>query len=182
MRPTPRLLALCALLTLVAPAVPCAATVFYARDEALNLAFPQADRTEPRDFYLTAAQRSQIEQRAHAPLESDLVTLYVGYRGDTVLGYAVIDTHVVRTLPETFLVVLTPEGAVAATYVLAFYEPSEYLPAPRWLAQFADKRVGDDLQIGRGIAAITGSTLTSQAVAGGIRRALALHAVLLKGP
>ena len=155
------------------------ATVFYARDEALRLAFPDAERTEARDFFLTAAQRTEIEQRARAPLESDLLTVYVGYRNGAAAGYAIFDTHVVRTFPETFLVVLTPEGAVSATYVLAFYEPLEYLPAERWLRQFDGKRASDDLRIGPGIAGITGSTLTSHAVAGGIRRALAIYAVLL---
>jgi Na+-translocating ferredoxin:NAD+ oxidoreductase RnfG subunit len=157
------------------------ATVFHSREEALRLAFPEADRTEPRDFFLTPEQRSDIEHRAKAPLESNLITVYVGYRGDQTIGYATLDTHVVRTLPETFLVVLTPDGAVVATHVLAFYEPLEYLPGARWLAQFERKRLRDDLQVGRGIAAITGSTLSSRAVTAGVRRALAIHAVLLGG-
>jgi hypothetical protein len=158
------------------------ATVFYSRDEAHHLAFPEADRTEARDFFLTPEQRTAIEKAARAPLESDLLTVYVGYAGDRVLGYAIFDTHVVRTLPETFLAVLTPDGAVTATYVIAFYEPLDYLPSDRWLRQVQGKRNGDDLQIGRGIAGITGSTLSSQAIMGGIRRALAIHAVLLAHP
>lgn len=162
-------------------AVAAEATVFYARDEALQLAFPAADRTQARDFFLTPAQRSAIERRAKSHLDSDLLTVYVGSRGDKLLGYAMLDTHVVRTLPETFLIVLTPDGAVSATHVLAFYEPLEYLPAKRWLRQFAGKGLGDELQVGRGIAGITGSTLTSHAVSGGIRRALAIYDVLLKG-
>ena len=160
-------------------AAPAAAKVFYAREEALKLAFPDATRTEARDFFPTAEQKRQIEERSKSKLESDLLTAYAGYQGERLLGWAIFDTHVVRTLPETFLVVLSRQGGVAATHVLAFYEPLEYLPSDRWLAQFAGKKADDDLQIGRGIAAITGSTLTSQAVAGGIRRALAIYAVLL---
>ena len=156
------------------------AKVFYARDEAMKLAFPEADRVEPRDFFLTPEQRSDIEHRAKTTLDSNLITVYVGYQHDEVLGYAVLDTHVVRTLPETFLVVLKPDGHIAATHVLAFYEPLEYLPSERWLAQFVGKSGDDDLQVGHGVAAITGSTLTSRAVAGGIRRALAIYAVLLE--
>ena len=167
----------------IAACLPCAgdATVFHARDEALKLAFPDADRIEPRDFYLTPEQRSEIEQRAKAPLETNLLTVYVGHRDASVIGYALLDTHTVRTLPETFLVVLTPRGTVAATYVLAFYEPLEYLPSDRWLDQFEGKKLDDDLHVGRGIAAITGSTLSSRAVAGGIRRALAIYEVLVGG-
>jgi Na+-translocating ferredoxin:NAD+ oxidoreductase RnfG subunit len=157
------------------------ATVFHARDEALALAFPDVDSVDARDFFVTAEQRHAIERRAQSPLETDLVTIYVGHKNGAVSGYAVLDTHTVRTLPETFIVVLTAEGAIAATHVLAFYEPLEYLPSDRWLEQFDGKDSSSDLRIGHGIAAITGSTLTSQAVSRGIARALALYAVLIDG-
>jgi hypothetical protein len=171
--------AACLSLQLVAPA---AATVFYARDEALRLAFPNADRTETRDVFLTTEQRAEIESQAKSKLESDLLTIYVGRRGGEVIGYAIFDTHIVRTLPETFLVVLTPAGAVSATHLLAFYEPPEYAPPDRWLAQFQGAELTNELRVGRGIAGITGSTLTADAVTGGIRRALAIYNVVLKGP
>jgi hypothetical protein len=165
---------------LVAIAVPpqAVATVFYARDEIKSLAFPQADTVEPRDHFLTGRQREQIESRARSELDSDLVTVYVGSRDGEVLGYAYLDTHTVRTLPETFLIVLTPDGAVASTHLMAFYEPLEYLPADRWLGQLTGRRLTDDLLVGRAIAGITGSTLSSHAVVHGIRRTLALHEVL----
>jgi len=158
------------------------ATVFYSRDEALRVAFPSADRTEPRDYFLTPEQHETIERTARSPLASDLITVYFGYAGDKLLGYALFDTHVVRTLPETFLTVLSPEGVVISTYVVAFHEPLEYLPHERWMRQLEGKKMGDDLQVGRGIAAITGATLSSNAVAGGVRRALAIYAVLLAAP
>jgi len=173
------------LLLLVAVALALAgqssATVYYSRDEALKLAFPDAERVEPKDFFLTAAQRAAIEAQAKSSLDSDLVTVYVGSRAGIPSGYAIFDTHVVRTLPETFLVVLSPDGKVAATHLLAFYEPTEYAPPARWMEQFRDKTSDDELRVGRGIAGITGSTLTSEAVTGGVRRALAIYAVLLKG-
>ena len=168
------------LVGLTPPAAAAHATVYYARDQALKLAFPDADRVEPKTIFLTAAQRAAIEAQAKSQLESDLLTVYVGYRGGQPIGYAVFDTHVVRTLPETFLVVLSPAGTVDATYLLAFYEPSEYAPPERWLTQFHDAALSDELRLGRAIAGITGATLTSEAVTGGLRRALAIHAVLLK--
>ena len=50
--------------TLTAAPARTAATVFHSRDEALRIAFPDADRVEPRDFFLTAEQRQEIEGRA----------------------------------------------------------------------------------------------------------------------
>ena len=171
---------LLALVPLLLLADESGASVFYARDEALEVAFPDADRVEAKDFFLTPEQRSDIESRAKAPIESSFLTVYVGRRGEEMLGYAILDTHLVRTLPETFLVVISLDGNVVATHVLAFYEPLEYLPPDRWLKQFTGKRLKDDLQVGRKIAGITGSTLTSRAVTAGIRRALAIYEVLLR--
>lgn len=158
---------------------PVYAKVFYARNELPKLAFPDADRVEPHDYILTSAQREAIEKEAHAKLDSNLLTVYIGHKADGVNGYAFVDTHVVRTLPETFMVVLTPDGAVAATHVLAFYEPLEYLPSDRWLEQLKGRRLSDSLKVGDEIAAITGSSLSSNAVVGGVRRALAAYHVLI---
>ena len=166
--------------TIAGAAGAASAKVFHARDEALALAFPETDRVEARDFFLTPEQHSEIEHRAKAPVDGNLLTVYVGWKNGVCTGYAVLDTHVVRTLPETFLIVISPAGQITATHVLAFYEPLEYLPSERWLRQFDAKGIADDLNIGRGISAITGSTLSSRAVAGGIRRALAIFNVLVK--
>ncbi len=178
-----RLLALAILLAV--PLLPLSAPrakVFYARDEAIKLAFPDAERVEVRDLFLTPEQREAIAARAKSKLESDWLTVYVGYRGGAVDGYAIFDTHTVRTLPETFLIVLSPQGAVAATHLLAFYEPLEYSPPDRWLDGFRGAALTDELRIGRAVVAITGSTLTSEAVTGGVRRALAIYDVALRNP
>jgi hypothetical protein len=156
------------------------AVVFYARDEAMSLAFPDAERVEARDFFLTAAQRAAIEEAAKSKVESDLLTVYVGHRNGSISGYAVLDTHVVRTLPETFLIVLGVDGHVRAMHVLAFYEPTEYMPNEQWLRQFHEQRDPKRLRVGREVAAITGSTLTSHAVTAAVRRALAIYDVLLQ--
>ncbi len=89
------------------------AKVFLAKDEALALAFPGAERVEERTFILTDAQKAEVERRARAPLESQLWTIYVGWKDGAVQGYAIIDTHTVRTLPETFMAVLDPRARSA---------------------------------------------------------------------
>src|ERR1700686_514811 len=139
-------------------APPACGVVFHAKDEALALAFPASDRVEDRTFILTDEQKETVEKRARAPVESQLWTVYVGWRGDELLGYAVIDTHVVRTLPETVMVVLSPAGEVRRAEVLAFYEPPEYAPTGRWTKQFDGRHLDDDMKLGAGIQGITGAT------------------------
>ncbi len=153
------------------------AAVFLARDEALALAFPGNDRIEERVVILTDAQKAEVERRARAPLESQLWTIHVGWKGDVVQGYAVIDSHIVRTLPETFMVVIDSQGKLRRVEVLAFHEPPEYQPTERWIAQFQGRALGDALKLGAGIQGITGATLSAQAMTTGVRRVLALVAV-----
>jgi Na+-translocating ferredoxin:NAD+ oxidoreductase RnfG subunit len=155
------------------------AKVYHARDEALVLAFPDAERIEARDFVVTDEQKSSIQKAARAPLDSSLVTVYVGWRAGAPFAYAIFDTHTVRTHPETFLVVISPQGTVVASHILAFHEPEDYLPPRRWLDAFNDRQLDDDLQIGRDVSSITGSTLSARAVTSGIRRALAIWTVLV---
>lgn len=178
MRSRAAALALCALLLAAAPA---AAEVFLSQREALALAFPDADRIERKNVLLDDQQAAAVERLSGAPLESKLVTLHQGFRGDELLGYALIDIHTVRTLPEAFMVVLTPEGRVASLRMLAFYEPSEYKPPDRFLAQFDARALEPELRLGGAIHGIAGSSLSARAVTTGVRRSLALYQVLVRG-
>lgn len=157
------------------------AKVFYSRSEALELAFPDADRIEDETVVLEDAQVDRIQSIARSSLESRLVRVYRGFRGAELLGYAFIDVHNVRTLPEAFLVVLSPQGSVQALRVLAFHEPLEYMPTDRWYHQFEDVSLARGLRLGRDVHGIVGATLSARATTRGVRRALALYEVMLQG-
>ena len=183
-RPVPltaaRGFALFAFLSLLAWANTAIATVFHSRSEIASLAFPDCDRVETQDVFLSTDQHERIERLAGSPLSGDFLTIYSGYIGERLTGYAILDSHLVRTLTETLLVVIDTSGAVAATYVMAFHEPSEYMPGDRWLGMLDKRRLTDDLRVGRAIVGITGATLSARAVVASIRRSLAIYEVLLK--
>lgn len=159
--------------------MPAAAKVFYTQEEALALAFPDAERVEARNWVLTDEQAGRIEELSRAKLDSKLVRAWRGAKGDAILGWALIDVHTVRTQAEAFLVVLTPGGSVRTVRMLAFHEPLDYLPPERWYEQFDGKTRDDPLRVGGDIHGIAGATLSSQAVTRGVRTALALYQVLI---
>jgi len=177
--PSRRAAALAALALLLA-AAPAAAKVFYSRSHALQIAFPDAERIEDQTYVLSDAQAERIVAISQSPLDSKLVKLYRGYHGDQLLGYAVIDIHNVRTMPEAFMVVLTPEGSVRSVRVLAFHEPLDYLPNERWYAQFDEKSLASPLRLGGDIHGVVGATLSARATTRGVRRALAYYQVLVR--
>ncbi len=109
------------------------------------------------------------------------LTRYTAWDGGVRLGTAYLDTHLVRTLPQTVLVFVKPNGELLTIEILSFGEPVEYLPRESWLRQFDDKPLDDSLAIGRRIHGMTGATLSAHAVTDAARRALAMHQVLEAG-
>jgi len=164
----------------LALAAPAGAKVYLSQAEALAQAFPDAEKIEPETFVLDDAQARRIEELSRARLDSRLVRVWRATRGGELLGFALIDVHEVRTLPEAFLVVLAPEGTLRSLRLLAFHEPPEYEPPARWYEQFGGKSLADPLRLGGDVHGIVGATLSAQATTQGVRRALAIHQVLLR--
>lgn len=163
-----------------AAARPAAAKVFLSVEEALRLAFPGCEVAR-RTAYLTPEQLRRARELAGAEVPSALVTSYAATRGGQPAGTAYFDTHRVRTLPETLMVVVDPQGKVARVEVISFREPEEYLPRGAWYEQFQGEALDRDLQLKRDIHPVTGATLTARATTNAVRRVLALHRVISEG-
>lgn len=150
------------------------------QEEALRLAFPRGARVERRTAYLDDEdlRRARALAGRDTDVESTVVSYYVGFEGDRAIGAAYFDAHRVRTLPEVLMIVVDRQGRVERVELIRFAEPPEYSPPARWLGQFLARVLDDDLSERRGIAGITGATLTTRAVTRATRRVLALHQVI----
>lgn len=148
--------------------------VLLTKEAALALYFPDV-RVERRTAFLTDEQVTRIQAAARARVESKVVTYYVGRGADGVTGYAFFDTHIVRTMPATIMVVINPDSTVRAVELLAFYEPEDYRPPDRWLEQFNGKSLRNDLWLKRGIHTIVGATLSAQSISDAVRVTLATY-------
>lgn len=182
MEPRTRLHLLSAVLVLAAPlagAARCEAKTYLTRTQALELAFPKDAKVERKTAFLTDAQADAAKRKARAPLDSKVWTYYQAASSTgAALGWAYFETHPVRTMSETILVAVAPDGTVRFVELLAFAEPEDYAASPAWLKQFERRRLDDELALRRGLRGITGSTLTAEAVASGVRRVLAVHEVI----
>jgi hypothetical protein len=165
----------------LATPLPARAEVFHSKTEALALAFPADVTVVPETAFLTREQLAAVKERSGVEPDSELFTYYVGRRGEDIVGYAAIETHLVRTLPETVLVVLTPDGHVDRVILLAFHEPREYMPSERWLRQFDGRALdGQGWRLGHDIHGISGATLTADAIPRGLRKILLLHDLVMR--
>ncbi len=173
-------IAVCSLLLSILCAAPAAALAASPVDDLLLQAFPGASAVEKRIVFLSDAQRRKAESLAKAPIHSQMAAVHIARRGQEAVGYAMTESHVVRTKGETVAVLLDPDGRVRSVEILAFHEPPEYSPNGRWLSQFAGLVLSDDLWLRRSIHAVSGATLSAQAVTAGVRRLLAVWTVAVK--
>ncbi|MEK7383153.1 MAG: FMN-binding protein [Elusimicrobiota bacterium] len=166
------------LAALLLAAVPARARVLLSQKEALALAFPAGTAVERRTAFLSDAQARAAEEAAGAKIESKVWTYYIGRSTAGVERTAYFESHLVRTMNETFMVVVGPDGTVEFVEILSFAEPDEYRASKRWLGQFSGRKLGTELMLRRGLRNITGASLTCEAVTRGVRRVLAVHRAL----
>jgi hypothetical protein len=145
--------------------------------EALALAFPGAQITR-KEHWLMEPQAQQVKERAGTPLAGLWQVAYEARRDGRLVGVGFLDTHRVRTLPETAVVAITPEGRILRVEVVAFREPQEYMARDAWLRQFDGKSLDAHLTLKGAIRPLSGSTLTANALTDAARRSLALHLLL----
>ncbi len=155
--------------------------VYLTKEEALALAFPKCE-IERTTHVLTKEQREHAEELAGEELAGAVVHAYVGRRDGEPVGTAWFDVHVVRSKKESLMVVVGRDHRIARLELLAFAEPTEYVPRPSWYAQFLGRELDDELRLKRGIKGVTGATLTARATTAAVRRLLAVHETLFPRP
>ncbi|MEM7310941.1 MAG: FMN-binding protein [Planctomycetota bacterium] len=161
-----------------APAAGAAQKVFLTRDEALELAFPKA-KVERITVRLTEEELKRAGKLAgkEAEPKERLVYAYEARRDGKRIGTAYFDAHKVRTVQEVLMFVVGEKQTIERVEMLAFAEPLDYIPRGSWYKQFVGRKLDDQLQLKKGIRAVTGATLTTSATTRAARRVLALHAV-----
>lgn len=152
------------------------AVVYFSKEEAFEEAFGAGAAVESIPVFLTDEQVAAIEQKAKAKLESQLFTFYEGRKDGRLLGYAAIESHTVRTQAETLLLVLSPQGQLVKTVMLAFHEPPEYQPPARWMSTLAGKKI-DELVMNYGVDGVSGATLSVRAALDSARKVLAVFQI-----
>ncbi len=154
------------------------AKTYETRAQAFARVFGQDAEIERKTVFLTDEQRTDVQARSGARVEHARVTFHVASRDGELLGRAYLDTHLVRSLYETVLVVVGPDGRTRNVDILAFHEPEDYLPPERWLRNLEGRALSRRLRPGDEVDTISGATLSARAASEAVRRILALDQVL----
>jgi len=155
-------------------AVAAQARVLMTQEQALATAFPAGVKVERQKFFLTPQQLADARRESGVEFNDQLIIRYAGSNG----AFAYFDSHRVRTLPETVMVVVGADGKVDRVEILSFDEPTDYFPKRRWIDQLLGRKLDPELSLNRAIRPISGASLTGRAIVNATRKVLALHKVL----
>lgn len=166
------------LLALACVALSGPGKTFHSQEEAFVLAFGKAE-VQRTQHYWTKTERAALGELAGAKKVGGTHAEYQSKtkQGKVVAGRSVwFDTRMVRSKPQTIMLIIDAEQRVEKLVVCSFAEPLDYKPVARWYKQFEGRQLNDDLQLKKGIHGVSGATLTSRATTAAVREVLAAHA------
>ena len=167
---------------IVLPAAAAHAVQYLDVSQAQRALFADATRFEPAPVTLNDDQRRAIEKSSATRTPIPTERIWRALDGDRLLGHVIVDEVYGKHEFITYAVAIDPSGAVLGLEIMDYREThGGEIRQAEWRAQFRGKRAGDALELGDGIANISGATMSCKHVTDGVKRLLALHALALAG-
>jgi Na+-translocating ferredoxin:NAD+ oxidoreductase subunit G len=155
--------------------------VYYTPRDLLADFFRSSQNVTYKKVAIDEAAQKRVQRRlGYAPVRPSY-TFYVATSGGHVDGYALIDEEKGEHLPITFAVKLSPEGKVERQEIVVYRESrGDEVRDESFRRQFVGKSARDAIDTDQDIMAISGATISSRAMAVGVKRAVVLFDELLK--
>jgi Na+-translocating ferredoxin:NAD+ oxidoreductase RnfG subunit len=143
--------------------------------EALKIVFPKSQSVETQVRTLTEPQREALQKKTGLRFPEPEYRFFIGHGKAGTDGYAVIMNEIGKHEYITFIVGVSPKGEIRNVAVMDYRETRGWeVKEQRFLRQFRGKSLADPITVDRDILNYTGATLSSHAVARGVKKALAL--------
>lgn len=150
-------------------------TVFLKPEEALKIIFKDSKEVYREGKLLSDSDRGEFKKKLGYDPPKNSYTFYLGKTGDHVDGYALIDEEVGKVSPITFVTRINSEGKIDGVEVMVYREShGGEVSSKRFLNQFKQKGLNEEIRLHGNIVNITGATLSSRALVVGVNRALVL--------
>jgi hypothetical protein len=155
--------------------------VYFSTADLLRDFFPKSQSVGYQKVVLTAAERVRLARRLGYAPARDAYTFFIARTGTRVDGYALFDEENGEHLPISFAVKLSPEGVVERHEIVVYREArGDEVRDPHFRHQFVGKSVRDPIVTDDDIVAVSGATISSRAMAVGVRRAVVLFEELVR--
>lgn len=150
--------------------------VFLTKNEALKVAFPDADQVDREKKWLTDAQREAIGNICLQKIKDRRINFYIGKKAGKPIGYALMDYVIGKSFPINFMVVLNTDGTVRNVEIMVYREPQGWeVRYKSFLSQFFGRNAESNF---RDINSITGATISVRSITRGVYKAVAAFKVL----
>jgi Na+-translocating ferredoxin:NAD+ oxidoreductase RnfG subunit len=141
------------------------------RDQVLNNAFPLAETFVRKVIRLSDEQMKKLSRESGQKISSRFVTVYIAKNGDENLGYGFIGYTKGKSSFIKYFVAITPDGKIHSIEIMSYRgEKGSEVRHEIFKKQFVGKRVDSNIKVGSDINAISGATISSQAITKGIRK------------
>lgn len=159
------------------------------KENALKRMFLTAESIKEEKVVLTSEQMESVKKMLGGKLylmkgidgtKENEYTFYTAYKGEQIIGIAIIEAQEDKWGALRFIVVIDPASNTVSNLALMEYVDSRArnLSNRTFLKRFIGKGAGDLLQINRDIDAISGATVSTEVLCFIVKKVIALHSVV----
>ena len=167
---------------MAAAAIPAAGEVYLNEAQALSIILGEKAVIRREQKTLDPGLRTKLERSSNLRFPEAFYTFFIATQAGQPEKYAIQMSEIGKTEPITFMVGISPEGKITEVTIMVFRENRGWeVKEKRFLNQFRGKTLRNAIRVDEDIINYTGATLSSKAVARGVRRALLLFDVFYAG-
>src|SRR5713226_3284436 len=160
---------------MAASAVPAAGEVYLSEAQALAMVLGERAVVRMEQKTLDETLRTKLERSSNLRFPESSYTFFIAAQAGRAEKYAIQVNEIGKTETITFMVGMSPEGKVTEVVIMIFRENRGWeVKEKRFLNQFRGKMLRNSIRVDEDIINYTGATLSSKAVARGVKRALFL--------
>ncbi len=161
------------IIAIIAPAA--MATVYLSQEQALTTIFDGKSDFKASSLRLTKSQRKLVSDSTGLTVRDQEIQVWTAADGSQMYVDHVVGKHEFIT----FSVGINSDGNVRGVEILEYKETyGGEIRRPEWRKQFQGKKLSDPIKLGNDIKNISGATLSSRSVTDGVKRLLAIRALL----
>ena len=160
----------------VTGALPATAETYLNESQALAVLFGDHVTVRREQKVLDPSTRTKLEHASNLEFPEMSYTFFTNDEPGHATAYAVVMNEIGKSEPITFMVGMNSQGKVTDVVVMVFRENRGWeVKEKRFLNQFHGKSLHNSIRVNEDIVNYTGATLSSKAVARGVKRALVLR-------
>ncbi len=166
-------------IVLIAPAPVLGGQTYLHEADAAHAIFPASTASTRRSLDLSDAEVTALSKAIGRRVDARSYPYLEVKSEKGTLGFIFILDVIGETLPITFAIGVTADGALQDVQVMVYREPQgEAIQEKRFRKQFVGKRAKDPITLDKDIDAISGATISSRSATFAARKGLLLAEVL----